>query len=127
MRQGLLKLLLTADPAQRLRLRQTLLAMARMGLCVPMLHYAASLDGARPPGPRIWVWTAFSVGGMVMAYLAIRSGWSLRLADPSLTMWQMVFAVSSGAAGYAMAGSLRGAVFPVLTLILMFGMFQLHV
>jgi len=126
MRQGLLNLLLTTDPAQRLRLRQTLLAMALMGLSVPMLHYAAWLDDAGPPGALIWVWTAYSVGGMLLAYLAIRSGWSRRLADPSLTVWQMVFAVSSAVAGYALAGPLRGAVFPVLTLILMFGMFQLH-
>lgn len=116
---------LGVEPAQRLRLRQTSLAMALMGLCVPMLHYAVAVaHGER--GPMLWSWTAVSLGGMVLIYAAIRSGWSLRFADPSLTGLQIAFAIGSGALGYAQAGPLRGAVFPVLTLILMFGMFQLR-
>jgi len=113
------------DPAQRLRLRQTSLAMALMCLCVPMEHYAVAIGGGEP-GALLWGWTAASLGGMVLIYAAIRSGWSRRFADPSLTAFQIGFAITSGAFGYAQAGPLRGAVFPVLTLILMFGMFQLR-
>lgn len=121
----LVDLWLGTDPAQRLRLRQTSLAMALMGLSVPMLHYAAGIahEGS---GPLLWAWTAVSLGGMAAVYAAIRSGWSLRLADPSLTAVQMAFAITAAATGYAQAGPLRGAVFPVLTLILMFGMFKLR-
>lgn len=116
---------LGTDPAQRLRLRQTSLAMALMGLCVPMLHYAVGVShGER--GLLLWAWTAGSLGGMALIYAAIRSGWSQRFADPSLTTLQIGFAIVAGALGYAQAGPLRGAVFPVLTLILMFGMFQLR-
>ena len=116
---------LGTDPVQRLRLRQTSLAMALMALCAPVLHYCVLIaHGER--GPWLWLWTAWSVGGMALFYGCIRSGHSCRFADPSLTSVQIAFAISSAAFGYALAGPLRGAVFPVLTLILMFGMFQLR-
>lgn len=121
----LLDLWLGVEPAQRLRLRQTSLAMALMSLCTPLLHYAV-IVAQDPRGPLVWTWTAVSMGGMAFIYAAIRSGWSQRFADPSLTGLQIAFAICSGAAGYALAGPLRGAVFPVLTLILVFGMFQLR-
>ncbi len=121
----LVDLWLGVEPAQRLRLRQTSLAMALMGLCVPMLHYAVSVAHAEH-GLLLWTWTAVSLAGMALIYAAIRSGWSLRFADPSLTRLQIGFAIAAAAFGYAQAGPLRGAVFPVLTLILMFGMFQLR-
>src|SRR5574343_1490954 len=117
----LVALWLGTDATQRLRVRQTSLAMALMGLCVPMLHYAVGVAGG-PRGPLLWLWTALSLGGMVLFYAAIRSGWSRRFADPSLTVAQIAFAITSAAVGYAQAGPLRGVVFPVLTLILMFGM-----
>ena len=113
------------DSAQRLRLRQTSLAMALMGISVVMLFYAIDVTG-RKAGPLLWTWTCCCLGGMAMIYAAIRSGWSLRIADPSLTTFQIAFAVSCAAVAYAQAGPLRGGVFPVLTLILMFGMFQLR-
>ncbi|WP_457420340.1 diguanylate cyclase [Roseateles sp. P5_E7] len=116
---------LGTEPAQRLRLRQTSLAMALMGVCVPMLHYAVGVDGGEQV-LLLWVWTACSLGGMALIYVAIRSGWSLRFPDPSLTSPQIAFAICAAATGYAQAGLLRGGVFPVLTLILMFGMFQLR-
>ncbi|MFG6467423.1 diguanylate cyclase [Roseateles sp. BYS87W] len=119
------RLWLGTDPAQRLRLRQTSLAMALMALCAPMLHYCVAISGGER-GALLWVWTAVSLGGMGAFYAAIRSGWSRRLADPSLTTAQIAFAITSAAFGYAQAGALRGAVFPVLNLILMFGMFQLR-
>ena len=124
--QRLLAVWLGTEPAQRVRLRQTSLAMALMALCTPMLHYAVVGIAHEPRGLLLWGWTALSLGGMALFYAAIRSGWSLRFADPSLTAAQIAFAIASGAGGYALAGPMRGAVFPVLTLILMFGMFQLR-
>ena len=112
-------------PAQRLRLRQTTLAMALMALCAPVLHYFVLIAHGERNG-LLWLWTGLSVGGMVLFYACIRSGHSCRFADPSLTAVQIAFAITSAAFGYALAGPLRGAVFPVLTLILMFGMFQLR-
>ena len=122
--QRLADALLTTDPAQRLRLAQAGLAMVLMAASIGVLVYAARVGGT--PGLPVVVWAVLSIGGLAAAYVAIRSGWSRRLADPSLTLAQMVFAISSSAAAYAMAGPLRGAAFPVLLVILMFGMFQLQ-
>jgi diguanylate cyclase (GGDEF)-like protein len=119
------RLWLGSEPAQRLRLRQTSLAMALMVMSVGMLHYAVHVGGGGR-GPALWAWTAYGLAGMAAFYAAIRRGWSRRLADPSMTRQQIAFAISAAALGYAFAGPVRGAVFPVLTLILMFGMFQLR-
>ena len=92
----LVDLLLGKDPAQRLRLRQNLLAVALMGISVAMLHYAVRVSG-QPPGPWLWPWTVMSLGGLALVYVAIRSGWSLRFADPSLTREQIAFAIYAAA------------------------------
>lgn len=120
----LIDLWLGTDRAQRLRLRQTSLALVLMLISIAALHYAVRVGGGS--AQLLWAWTAVSLGGMVLFYAAIRSGWSLRFRDPSLTSQQIAFALLAAAGGYAQAGPLRGAVFPVLTLILMFGMFQLR-
>ena len=45
----------------------------------------------------VWWWSAGTLLGMLLFYALIRSGWSRRRADPSLTVPQMVFALASGA------------------------------
>jgi len=116
---------LGSEPAQRLRLRQTSLAMVLMAVSVVMLHHGVALTQGESSAVT-WAWTGYSLGGMAVVYAAIRSGWSRRFADPSLTTVQIAFALSAAALAYAQVGPLRGAVFPVLTLVLMFGMFQLR-
>jgi diguanylate cyclase len=124
LRHWLAEVLLTAEPAQRIRLAQAGLAMGLMVCCVAILVYAARVGGT--PAVPVVAWAALSLGGMVGFFAAIRSGWSRRFADPSLTLPQMVFAIASCAVAYAMAGPLRGASFSALVVILMFGMFQLR-
>ena len=115
--------LLTREPAQRLRLSQTLLAVAVMavGVVVVQAYMWAGLV-ARAPG---MVWSLVSALGMLLFYVVIRSGWTRTLADPALTAPQMLFAVSSCAAAYALGGPVRGGVYPVLMLIMVFGVFVL--
>jgi diguanylate cyclase (GGDEF)-like protein len=72
------------------------------------------------------VWTVVSLGGMAGFYALIRSGRTRALADPSLTLPQMLFSLVSGAAAYALVGDGRGAVFPIVMVVLAFGMFQLR-
>ena len=124
LRQRVGDALFTTDPAQRIRLQQAGLAMLLMAASAGVFVYAAQVAGTA-----LWyvvVWTLLSLGGLVGMFVAIRSGWSRRWADPSLTLPQMLFAITSGAAAYAMAGPVRGATFVVLMVILMFGMFQLR-
>ena len=114
-------LLLGTEPLQRVRLSQALLAMGLMTAGVAAMNFFVWV-GVAPAWP-VQAWTLLSLGGMALVYVLIRSGWSRRLADPSLTMPQMMYAIASGAAAYALVGAGRGGVFPIVMVILMFGMF----
>ncbi|RVT51394.1 diguanylate cyclase [Rubrivivax albus] len=115
---------LTTDPVQRMRLSQAGLAMLLMAAGVVAMQYFVAV-GAAPAGP-VHLWTAASLGGMVVFFILIRSGWSRRLDDPSLTLAQMMYAISSGAAAYALVGEGRGGVFPIVMVVVAFGLFQLR-
>lgn len=122
-KRWLIDTLLTREPAQRLRLSQTLLAVAVMvvGVLVVQFYIWADLV-VRGPG---MVWSLISALGMLVFYLVIRLGWTRTLVDPALTAPQMLFAVSSCAVAYALAGPVRGGVYPVLMLVMVFGVFVL--
>ncbi|MDP2004572.1 MAG: diguanylate cyclase [Rubrivivax sp.] len=116
-----LDLLLGTDPVQRKRMAQAGLALLLLAPGVVGMHYFVWAGAARLQ-PVAW-WSAFTLLGMVVFYGLIRSGWSRRAADPSLTVPQMLFALSSGAVAYTVLGAGRGAVFPMVMVVLMFGMF----
>ncbi len=103
------------------RLAQAGLAMALLASGVAGMTYFVWI-GSAPAKPVLW-WSAITLLGMGAFYVVIRSGLSARFADPSLTVPQMIFAIVSSATAYALLGAGRGAVFPVLMVILMFGMF----
>lgn len=113
--------LLTTDPAQRMRLTQSGRAMVVMGAAVAAVHYFVAIGIATVPSVRTW--TVVSLAGLFGAFLLIRSGWSRRFADPSLTVAQMVFAITMAAWAYTLLGAARGAVFPIVMVIFMFGLF----
>lgn len=116
--------LLTTDPVQRLRVGQAGLAMALMAAGVVAMHYFVFV-GSAPAGP-VWAWTVASLGGMAGFFVAIRCGWSRRLEDPSMTLAQMLYALASGAVAYALVGEGRGGVFPIVMVIIAFGLFRLR-
>jgi diguanylate cyclase (GGDEF)-like protein len=60
---------------------------------------------------------------MLGVFAAIRCGWSRRLADPAMTLPQMLYAVACASFGYAIAGRAHAAVPLILAVILTFGMF----
>ncbi len=107
---------------QRIRVAQAGLALLLMLVGVTVMQYVA-WQGAAPLAP-VQLRTAFPPDGLAFAFVAIRSGWSRRFADPSLAVPQMVYAIACGAWAYTLAGPMRGAVFPILMVILMFGMFS---
>ena len=118
----LVDLLLTTEPVQRVRLAQAGLAMLVMATGVAAMHYFVWVGVAAAAAVQ-W-WAAVTLLGMVGFFGLIRSGRSLKLADPALTVPQILFALTSGAAAYTLLGSGRGAVFPVVMVVLMFGMFE---
>ena len=71
------------------------------------------------------VWTACSVLGLIAVYAAIRSGWSRRFKDPSLTLAQILYSIACCAVAFVIAGPARGVTLPILAIILMFGIFGL--
>ena len=113
--------LLTTDPPQRLRLVQAGLAMLVMAAGVAAMHYFVWV-GVAPARP-VALWSALTLVGMGVFFVLIRSGGSSLWPEPSLTVPQMLFALTSGAVAYMLLGAGRGAVFPVVMVILMFGMF----
>jgi len=114
-------LLLTTDTVQRMRLTQCGLALMLLAAGVAAMHYFV-WAGHAPRTPVAW-WACASLLGMGLFFVLIRSGWSRRLGDASLAVPQMVFAITSGVAAYALLGEGRGGVFPIVMVVLMFGMF----
>lgn len=116
-------LLLGTDAAQRLRVSMTGVAALLMGICMLLMNSMA-WAGLTARAPVQW-WSLLCTLGLVAAYVAIRSGWSRRCADPSLTLPQMLYAIACNAVAYAIAGPARGFTLAILAVILMFGIFGL--
>jgi diguanylate cyclase (GGDEF)-like protein len=116
--------LLTTDVHQRIRLKQcgraTLLTLAS---CVSMAYAVATGDAPLAPTSLIIVIAALGFTGF---FATIRMGANRRFGDPSLTQPQMLFAIACAAVAYALIGALRGGVFPILMVVLSFGMFALR-
>jgi diguanylate cyclase (GGDEF)-like protein len=113
--------LLTTDPLRRVRLGQSLLALGLLAAGVLTVHYDVAAGIASRDG--VWIWTVVSAAGIVGAYLAIRSGWSERFADPALTVPQMLWGITCCIWAYTLVGEGRGGVFPIVIVVMMFGMF----
>lgn len=113
--------LLSKDPIRRVRLEQAGLGMMVLAVAVAAMLYFVWVGAARRV-PVLW-WSAVTLAGMVTFFALIRSGRSRAWGDPALTVPQMVFALTSAAVAYALLDGGRGAVFPVLMVVLMFGMF----
>jgi diguanylate cyclase len=120
----LVDILLTREPAQRLRLSQTLLACAVMVVSVAVVQFYVWAGVV--PGRWASLWSAFNVVGMLLFYLAIRLGLTRQWSEPSLAAPQMVFCVASCASAYALVGPARGGVFPALMLVMVFGVLVLQ-
>lgn len=118
-----LDLLLGRERRRRIRVQRTLLASATYGTVCAVQAYriAQGLVDPRLGGLLIAVVALASLA----FYLATRTGWSERFADPALTMPQMVFAMPMVAATYASGGPGRGALLTLVPVILMFGAFNL--
>lgn len=109
--------------SQKLRLRTTMAALATcMMLCCTLVMYVLA-EGSGIDLYLVHWWGTFAVGGLLAATLAVRTGLSERWSDPSLTQFQMQWALTCNAVAYVIAGPARALVLPVLVIILMFGIF----
>jgi diguanylate cyclase (GGDEF)-like protein len=115
--------LLSRDAKRRIRVAQTGVAILATLPALIVIQYAAWVRVASSTATSMW--TLVTLGGCLVFFVAVRSGWSERFTDPSLTIAQMAYAIASCGAAYAILGTLRGAVFPLVMVVLMFGMFSL--
>ena len=113
--------LLSTDPVRRARLVQAGLAMLVMAAGVTAMQYFVWV-GVASAGP-VALWSTGTLIGMAVFFGLIRSGGSRLWPEPSLTVPQILFALTSAALAYMLLGAGRGAVFPVVMVVLMFGMF----
>ena len=122
--QRLTDRVLSTDPKRRTLVGMALLALALMVCSAGVMLLVA---GAIPTvsTPAVQWWAAISCGGLALMTAFIRSGATERLHDPSLTLAQMVWTITSGAVAYVLAGEARGLVPSVLAMILFFGTFGL--
>lgn len=122
--QRLLAVLLGTDPKQRLRIIRSLMAANVYVLCIGIMGFA-SQQGLmrRDAGILLSATIALNV---VFWYGVLRSGLNLRFREPSLTLPQILAALSCIVAAYAITGLFHGATMMLLTLVLVFGIFNLN-
>jgi len=118
-------MVLGSERHQRIRASQALVALVIYLLCALVAWFGVAQRFIDPLEAAVVCATMIS--GALVFYALIRSGANLRLSsDPSLTLPQGVLSVLSTAAGYYIAGPVRGAELMILLVTLMFGMFALR-
>ncbi|MDD2713860.1 MAG: diguanylate cyclase, partial [Simplicispira sp.] len=117
----LMEWMLTTHPHQRVRVAMAGCSSLLMLCCAAIVNWIAAAGLARQD----WVlwWTLFSGLGLLLVVVLIRSGWSLRLQDPSLTQFQIRYALLCNAVAYVILGQARSLTPVILSLIVMFGSF----
>ena len=120
---GVSDLIFGRDIQQRLRIRRWMLS-ALVYLGVLLARWVGVAFGVVQPEAAA-VLTLYDLIGVGVFYACLRSGYSQRLRDPSMTLSQILFALSSVTVAYALIEATRGAALQLLCLILVFGMFRL--
>ena len=112
-----------ADPRQRVRVRRTLVASGVYLLAALGQWWSAEAALADRQLAHGLIWCL--IPGIFGFLLLMRSGFTLRFADPSLTMAQMLFAIVVMAAAYVINPPLRGMLLMLVALVLVFAAFML--
>lgn len=118
-----LDVLLTTRPRQRRSLITTGFACLLMAFCILAMELVAAAGLA----DRQWVrwWSIASAACVLVSFAVIRSGVTRDWPDPAFTSVQMIYAITSNAIAYVIAGTARGIAPPILTVIMMFAVFGL--
>jgi diguanylate cyclase (GGDEF)-like protein len=112
------------DPQQRLFMLRYLVGAFNCALGVTVLNIGLRYGICREP-QMVHGLTWLAVAVMGMFFTILRSGLNRRFADPSMTEYQIVAAISFLALGYWLASTRgEGVAMVILIIILMFGMFS---
>ena len=111
--------LLGVQPQQRSILNYWVEVQVAYVLLLSLQWYAVSV-GMADARDALWItlYLASNAGGF---YVAIRSGWSRRFADPAMTGYQMVFGMTVVAMAYVANPSFHGMMLTIVALVLVFG------
>lgn len=120
----LLTLLASDSPKRRIRLMHWLIAsLVYFGIAL-LLAAGVQQGWMRPLA--LLAWCTFVGLVLAVGYAALRSGWSERFADPSMTMWQLSMGVIAVNWGYLICGPMRtSALFPLMV-VFIFAAFSLR-
>lgn len=116
--------LLGTDPKQRLRTGRSLMAAFAFCICVLLQLYACWLGYAPWRGAEIL--SGIIILNVLFWYVILRTGMNLRFKDPSLTLPQILSALTIVACAYGTTGPVHGSVLMLIPLVLIFGIFNLQ-
>lgn len=122
-RQALADRVLGSAGHQRIRTGQWLVTVLVYVPCGLLLLFGQQQGWIDPW--RLLGWALYVTVALSAVYVALRSGWSERFADPALTEVQMLLGVVAVDWGYLISGPLRSAALLPLMLIFVFGAFSL--
>ncbi|MFM7330285.1 MAG: ATP-binding protein, partial [Brachymonas sp.] len=123
-RQGsLLALLLTSDARQSLRIQRSLSAAMVYVVCSCLIVYGVWIKIAQAFEGYLLI--AAMLGSCGLFYAALRSGWNQRFKDPSLTLPQILAALTWCVCSYGIANEAHGGMLMPLALVLVFGVFNM--
>jgi len=121
--ESLGQLVLGSDPRQRRHLSRYLLSAGVYAFS--LLAQLSLVWAGRVPPVGALVFVAIVVATVIGFYVAIRSSFSRRFADPALTAVQMVFAIVALSMAYAINPPVRGMLLMIFALVLIYGAFTL--
>ncbi len=116
--------LLGTERKQRLRIWRSLMAANVFVACVALQIYAAWAGFMEPE--EVWHVSTAIVINIVVWYAVMRSGLNLRFEDPAMTLPQIISAITIIVGGYAVTGPVHGSTMMLLTLVLVFGIFNMR-
>ena len=111
--------LLGVSPQQRSILNYWAEVQVAYVLLLSLQWYAVSVGMADAQDAQ-WI-TLYLASNAAAFYLAIRSGWSRRFADPAMTGYQMVFGMTVVAMAYVANPRFHGMMLTIVALVLVFG------
>lgn len=120
----LMALLFTRDPKQWLRITRSLMSALVFVVCVGLIIYCSYIGVMVPAhGALLGGVIALSCTGF---YVALRSGWNQRFSDPSLTLPQILAALTWICGAYAITNEGHGGTLILFALVLVFGIFNMN-
>lgn len=123
MRASSLKI--TSQALQQLLLKRFAMALATYVLTLVLFWLALAFELYRAPLSVALISTVVALLCQLLIYVVLRSGYNLKLRDPSLTAVQVLLAVSWLTYFLMWISSARGSLLMMYVLILLFGVFQL--